>query len=115
MLFRSPLFLDRPNHHKSKATVSLEILAMDSNQVLLPYLISKIDSVNSLSSEKLREFTRNAQKDLSIKGKALFMPIRVALTGHISGPEIFIFAEGLGKEECLARLRGALEVHRIST
>ena len=32
------------------------------------------------------------------------MPLRVALTGATSGPEVFVFAEGLGKQECLERL-----------
>ncbi len=40
------------------------------------------------------------------KGKSLFMPIRLALTGRDAGPEIAPLLEFMGRERILARLRG---------
>lgn len=45
------------------------------------------------------------------KGKNLFMPLRLALTGKIHGPELKRLVPALGAERCLARFRRALE-HR---
>lgn len=41
---------------------------------------------------------------LAIKGKALFQPLRVALTGELHGPEMAAIFELLGKEKIIARL-----------
>jgi len=41
---------------------------------------------------------------LDIKGKELFLPIRLALTGSKHGPELPRIAEFLGREETLQRL-----------
>ena len=43
------------------------------------------------------------------KGKALFMPLRLALTGRESGPEMAPLVERLGQERVVARLRAAAE------
>lgn len=40
------------------------------------------------------------------KGKALFMPLRLALTGQDHGPELPVLLPLLGREKVLARLRG---------
>ncbi len=104
-------FLSRPNSEILRKEECAKILSIESNQELFGFIASQLRELDNLSSEKLREITRAAQKELGIKGKALFMPLRVALTGATSGPEVFVFAEGLGKEECLERLLLAQKVH----
>jgi nondiscriminating glutamyl-tRNA synthetase len=44
---------------------------------------------------------------LGVKGKALFQPIRAALTGRTHGPELPLVAELLGRERCVTRLERA--------
>src|SRR5579864_3120896 len=61
--------------------------------------IPKVLALNeSLTYEKFREIAKSVQKETGKKGKDLFHPIRVALTGAVSGPEleklIPIFEEG---------------------
>ena len=41
-----------------------------------------------------------------IKGKELFMPIRLALTGCDSGPELAPLLQIMGRDRILARLKG---------
>ena len=41
-----------------------------------------------------------------LKGKALFQPLRLALTGREHGPELKHLLPLLGRERALARLRG---------
>jgi glutamyl/glutaminyl-tRNA synthetase len=40
-----------------------------------------------------------------VKGKALFIPIRVALTGQVHGPEMKKAVPLLGKRRALSRIR----------
>jgi glutamyl-tRNA synthetase len=40
------------------------------------------------------------------KGKALFHPLRLALTGRESGPELKVLLPLIGREKALARLEG---------
>jgi len=48
------------------------------------------------------------KETLQVKGKALFQPLRVALTNEIHGPELAQLFELLGKERVAERLRNAL-------
>ncbi len=47
---------------------------------------------------------------LGIKGKALFMPLRVALTGELHGPQMAGVLDLLGRQEALRRLQLAREL-----
>jgi glutamyl-tRNA synthetase len=40
------------------------------------------------------------------KGKPLFMPLRLALTGQPHGPDMAAMLPLIGRDEALARLRG---------
>lgn len=48
-----------------------------------------------------------ACKERGLKGKAIYMPLRVALTGRDQGPELFYLVAGLGRSRILARLAAA--------
>jgi glutamyl-tRNA synthetase len=41
-----------------------------------------------------------------IKGKALFQPLRLALTGRKHGPELKLLLPLIGRERAFARLEG---------
>ena len=65
---------------------------------VLQAFIPKILEAESLSYDRFREAAKQVQKETGQKGKDLFHPIRVAVTGAVSGPEleklIPIFEEG---------------------
>lgn len=48
-------------------------------------------------------------KDKGLKGKEVYHPIRLALTGQGSGPELFYLISIFGREKCLQRLKEALQ------
>ena len=68
-----------------------------ARQVLASF-IPKILAEQALTFERFREIAKEVQKETGKKGKDLFHPIRVAITGAVSGPEleklIPIFEEG---------------------
>ncbi len=65
---------------------------------VLKGFIPKVLGAGELNYERFREIAKNVQKETGKKGKDLFHPVRVALTGAVSGPEleklIPIFEEG---------------------
>jgi len=65
---------------------------------VLAALIPKVLADESLTFARFREIAKEVQKETGKKGKDLFHPIRVAVTGAVSGPEleklIPIFEEG---------------------
>lgn len=58
--------------------------------------------------EVLRGLAEEA-KELGLKGKAVYLPLRVALSGREEGPELFYLIGGLGKQKLLERIQAALE------
>jgi nondiscriminating glutamyl-tRNA synthetase len=55
-----------------------------------------------------RSFAGAVGKAADVKGRALFMPLRVALTGVTHGPEMQRVWEWLGPARCRRRLQDAL-------
>ena len=65
---------------------------------LLPY--------GDLSSDIWGSWTKAVAAETGAKGRGLFMPIRLALTGREKGPEIAPLLAFIGRERIVARLRG---------
>ncbi|MBI4753435.1 glutamate--tRNA ligase [Candidatus Desantisbacteria bacterium] len=53
--------------------------------------------------EECSEKLKAVGKGIGIKGKGLFMPTRVALTGCVHGPDLPIIISLLGRDECVKR------------
>jgi len=68
-----------------------------SREVLAAF-VPKVLAESEVTYERFREIAKTVQKETGKKGKDLFHPIRVAVTGAVSGPEleklIPIFEEG---------------------
>ncbi|MEG0529254.1 MAG: glutamate--tRNA ligase, partial [Bacilli bacterium] len=58
-----------------------------------------------LSKEQVNLMMKGIQKDLGIKGKDLYMPIRLVLTGKEHGIELYNILSILGKEEIKNRIK----------
>jgi glutamyl-tRNA synthetase/nondiscriminating glutamyl-tRNA synthetase len=65
-----------------------ELLASPAALDVLKSFIPKVLAENSLTYERFREITKAVQKETGKKGKDLFHPIRMAVTGASSGPEL---------------------------
>lgn len=62
------------------------------------------------TGEVWRAFTRDLQQASGRKGKALFLPLRLALTGREHGPDMGALLPLIGREEALARLDAAAAI-----
>jgi glutamyl-tRNA synthetase len=58
------------------------------------------------NAETWKAWTQAVQKSTGRKGKDLFMPLRLALTGLDHGPELKVLLPLIGRERALKRLRG---------
>jgi len=72
----------------TKAVDELNLDATPGARAVLGAFIPKALAHPELSYEHFRALTKEVQKDTGNKGKDLFHPLRVALTGAVSGPEL---------------------------
>ena len=81
---------------------------MESDEVI-PKVVEvfkeEIKSTSNWSVETLQEAINNVKEKAGVKGKMLFMPIRIAASGIMHGPELTDTLYLIGKEEILNRLK----------
>lgn len=73
------------------------------------FFVEAEEAVNQYGTD-IKQVLAEMKKTLSVSGKKLFMPLRVALTGRVHGPEMANIAELLGKEKMQHRLSRAFKV-----
>ena len=59
-----------------------------------------------LNSAVWSSWTKSIDAETGVKGKGLFMPLRLALTGRDAGPEIAPLLAIMGRERVIRRLQG---------
>jgi len=62
--------------------------------------------VGDLNSAIWSSWTKSIAAETGVKGKGLFMPLRLALTGRDAGPEIAPLLAIMGRERVIRRLQG---------
>ena len=70
--------------------------------------LKETESLNEWSGEKFLQVMKQVQASIGIKGKNLWMPIRVGLTGNLHGPELPKIVEIFGLEKCRKLIKQAL-------
>ena len=88
----------------------LEILKQDTTVAVFEDFLEKLEVAGDFSSENIKTLIKTIQKDTGVKGKNLFMPIRIASTGSMHGPELNTSLELLGRDRVVARVKAALEL-----
>lgn len=86
---------------------SLDILKEETVPVLFNALVEKISESDAVDTERAKAILKEIQKEHKaekIKGKMLYMPTRIMLTGEMHGPDLTLIMDVLGKEELLLRL-----------
>ena len=83
------------------------VLAAPRSREICAALADNLETVADWSGEAVKSALLAAGQRLGIKGRELYQPVRAALTGRVHGPELPVVAGTLGRERCIARLRGA--------
>jgi nondiscriminating glutamyl-tRNA synthetase len=75
-------------------------------------LRAKMLSASVLDAPSVQGMLKEITKELKLGGKKVFMPIRVALTGKMHGPELIALIPLIGAERALARIDHAMALVR---
>lgn len=101
---------EAPEPESSEAT---DVLAGGEVLSVLALLTEKVKEAEELNSENTKGLLKGITKELKLSGKLVYMPIRVALTGQMHGPELYDIIPLLGRENVLSRLGQTKErLHR---
>lgn len=84
---------------------TLEVLKGEGVSEVLQAIEDELNKVDSIDLDYAKGFMKTIQKATGVKGKNLYMPARVALTGEIHGPEFVNILVLLGKEKILNRIK----------
>ena len=83
---------------------ALEILKGESVPELLKSFKEELEKIDAVDEDFSKGIMKMIQKSTGIKGKNLFMPSRVALTGQQHGPDIDKVILVLGKDNIIKRI-----------
>ncbi len=81
-----------------------EILDLDSTKQVFEAYVKKVSKLKDLRVDDFKTVMKEVQKDTGVKGKFLWMPVRIGLTGDMHGPELAYIVEYLGKQENIKRI-----------
>ena len=84
------------------------ILEMEHIKDLLTAFAVKVRDANTLEGEFTNDTFKELKNEFGVSGKKLFMPIRVALTGEVHGPDLPLIVPILGKDKILDQIQHVL-------
>ncbi|WP_217589021.1 glutamate--tRNA ligase [Lentibacillus saliphilus] len=88
---------------------AMEVLSGEQVVEVLQVFADKLIHLDQFDKDTIKGEIKATQKETKHRGKKLFMPIRVAVTGDVHGPELPLAIELLGKDVVLARLDAILK------
>ncbi|UHA71681.1 glutamate--tRNA ligase [Paenibacillus sp. 481] len=96
VFFREELTLD----DEAQAVVNEE-----QAPIVLSALLAKLEAADAWSVDMVKAALKEVQKETGVKGKGLFMPVRVAVSGQMHGRDLNETIVLLGQDKVLSRLR----------
>lgn len=88
----------------------MEVLSSEQVPAVLNALKNELTALADFEASEISKAIKAVQKETGVKGKNLFMPIRVATTGQTHGPQLADSIELLGKEKVLEHVEEALSL-----
>jgi nondiscriminating glutamyl-tRNA synthetase len=80
------------------------LLSSSESQQALSLFIEKFKLLSTLDGTSIKAIFKSIQAETGLKGKPLFMPVRLKLTGQLHGAELANLIPVLGKDITLQRL-----------
>lgn len=101
------IFFDDNLELDEKARESLE---WDTTPAVFKAFLDVLDDYDAITPENSREFVKKIQKKSKAKGKKLYMPLRVGITGKGHGPEMVAVLTILSIDQMKERLKSIIEI-----
>jgi len=77
-----------------------ELIQTDDSQKVFKAFLFHTECMKSWDGETFMQVMKAIQKETEVKGKSLWMPIRIALTGQMHGPDLSKLVTFFGLEKC---------------
>ncbi|NLK00955.1 MAG: glutamate--tRNA ligase [Clostridia bacterium] len=101
------IFFDKELTFESEKAV--DVLRGEQVPGVLDLLTKKVQNEGELTPDNTKKMIKSICKELDLGGRKVFMPVRVALTGKMHGPEMHDVIPILGGGEILRRINISLE------
>lgn len=82
-----------------------DLLQSETSKTVFKALIEKFSNIEELDPVIYKTVLSEVQIETGIKGKLLFKPLRIALTGSENGPELPAITEIFGKDKVISLLK----------
>jgi nondiscriminating glutamyl-tRNA synthetase len=102
---RQYLPLIEGNETRELSTEAAEIIAAANIEELCGLFAEKVEVLTDFSPSAIKTAIKETGKELNLSGKNLFMPLRIALTGSMHGPDIDKLIALMGRETALTKLQ----------
>lgn len=86
-----------------------KILAGKETKKILGAFLKVIESIDKLTRDSYKMAVKGSMEEVGIEGRDFFMPLRAAITGMTSGPELEAVVTFIGIERVRGRISRALE------
>lgn len=98
LFFRDHIELDQQAKEEISNPDALKVIQVMEDK------LSNLPEANFVV-EHIKPLTKEVQKETGIKGRGLFMPIRIAVSGQMHGPDLPSVIEVLGKDQVLKNIQ----------
>ena len=85
-----------------------EFLSSETSPIVIKAFKEKIPTIEPFDAATIKATIKEVQKETGIKGKNLFMPLRIAISGEMHGPELGTTIQLLGKEISISHIEQVL-------
>ena len=94
------------NEHPVVTDEAKEVLSAETVPVVLTAFKAKLEELSDeeFNRDCIFPLIKEVQKETGVKGKNLFMPIRIAVSGEMHGPELPDTIELLGKDKAIKHI-----------
>ncbi|MCH4178619.1 MAG: glutamate--tRNA ligase, partial [Megasphaera sp.] len=80
------------------------VLQEETASAVLKMFSDELAGLDQVTADTVQPLFKKIQKGLKVKGKFVYMPIRVALTGVMHGPELNVIVALMGRDKVQKRL-----------
>ncbi|MDF9844415.1 MULTISPECIES: glutamate--tRNA ligase [unclassified Paenibacillus] len=95
--------------HLELETEAAQVLAEPQVPEVLSAFLGKVEATEDFTAANMAVLIKEVQKETGHKGKGLFMPIRVALTGQTHGRDLNVTIALLGRNRVIERLKSQIK------
>ena len=102
------LFLN--DNPELKDETLMQLVQSETSQQVFSSFIRQAEQLDQLTSENFGTVMKAVQKETGIKGKNLWVPMRIAITLMEHGPDLSAVVDIFGKEKCLQMVKQVLNL-----